>query len=266
MIDLKKIINVTSDLYVFLFSNKILSKFNNVLLDYVLRVRGYRNSKNFNESGEIFFIKNILAPSQPKLCIDIGSNIGNYTLELLKLTNTKVISFEPLPRTFEKLKEKMKLFSDRVIIENVGVGSVNNELILNYNPKVSEHASFSEDIKKINYISNEQKIIAPVTSLDSYCSKYNITEIDFIKIDTEGYEKEVFEGAKMVFEQLRPKFIQIEMGLHQLFRNTSLNYFYEKLSGYEVFQLVPNGWVKRDSKDPYSNIYHYSNFVFVRSN
>ena len=61
-----------------------------------------------NESGEKFFIKKILAPSQPKLCIDIGANIGNYTLELLKLTNAKVISFEPLPITFDKLKEKIE--------------------------------------------------------------------------------------------------------------------------------------------------------------
>jgi FkbM family methyltransferase len=264
MINLKKIINATSDLYVFLFSNKILSKFNNVLLDYVLRVRGYRNSKNFNESGEIFFIKNILAPSQPKLCIDIGANIGNYTLELLKLTNAKVISFEPLPTTFGKLKEKMKLFSDRVIIENIGVGSVNSELIFHYNPKVSEHASFSEEIKKISFISNDQKIVVPVISLDSYCSRHNITEIDFIKIDTEGYEKEVFEGAKLVSGKVRPKFIQMEFVRHQLFRNTSLNYFSEKLLNYEVFQLIPNDWIKRDPRDPYSNIYHYSNFIFVR--
>ena len=263
---LKKIINVISDWYVFLFSNKFLSKVNNILFDCALRVRGYRNSKNFNESGEKFFIKKILAPSQPKLCIDIGANIGNYTLELLKLTNAKVISFEPLPITFDKLKEKIKLFSDRVVIENVGVGCLNSELAFHYNPKVSEHASFSEEIKKISYISYDQKIVVPVISLDSYCLRNNITEIDFIKIDTEGYEKEVFEGAKMVFEKIRPKFIQIEFGRHQLFRGTSMYYFSEKLLNYEIFQLIPNGWVKRDAKDPYSNIYHYSNFIFVRSN
>ena len=40
--------------------------------------------------------------------LDIGANIGNYTLELLKLTNAKVISFEPLPITFDKLKEKIR--------------------------------------------------------------------------------------------------------------------------------------------------------------
>ena len=263
---LKKIIDVASDLYIFLFSNKILYKINNILLDYTLRVRGYRNSQNFNKSGEKFFIKNILSPTQPKLCIDIGANIGNYTLELLKSTNSKVISFEPYPAAFNKLKKKTKLFFNRVVIENIGIGSSNSELTLHYNPQVSEHASFLEEIKKIDYISNEHKIIVPVTSLDSYCLKYNISEIDFVKIDTEGYEKEVFEGAKMVFKKLRPKFIQIEYGRHQIFRNTNLNYFYEKLFDYNVFQLIPNGWVKRNPRDPYSNICHYSNFVFVRSN
>ena len=39
----------------------------------------------------------------------------------------------------------------------------------------------------------------------------------------------------------------------------------KKLPDYEVFQLIPGGWKKRDSDDPYSNIFHYSNFIFVRS-
>ena len=94
--------------------------------------------------------------------------------------------------------------------------------------------------------------------------KKKIKEIDLIKIDTEGFEAEVFEGAKKTFTIIKPKFIQMEFNWHQIFRNTSLNFFAEKLPDYDVYQLIPNGWVKRDPKDPLVNIYLFSNFVFVR--
>ncbi len=87
--------------------------------------------------------------------------------------------------------------------------------------------------------------------------------VDFIKIDTEGFESEVFKGAKNIIMEIKPKFIQIEFNWHQLFRNHSLLYFSELLQGYLVYQLIPNGWVLRDPKDPLTNIYSYSNFVFV---
>ncbi len=263
---IKKILNIFSDFYVFIFSNKFLDKVNNIILDSSLRVKGYRNSESFNESGEKFFIKEILSNSNPKLCIDIGASTGTFTIELLKYTNAKIIAFEPIKSQFNKLKEKVNLYSDRVILENQGVGSNIGYQELYFNPKVFDHASFSSEINEISFVSNDQKILTLVTTLDNYCLNNNITEIDFLKIDSEGYESEIFNGAKSVFENIKPKFIQIEYGRHQLIRQKSLRYFHKKLPDYDVFQLVPGGWKKRDSDDPYSNIFHYSNFVFVRSN
>jgi len=255
--------NLTS-LYARFFSKGVLSKINNRILNLSLRARGYNNFINFFESGENFFIKKVLAASTPKLCIDIGANVGNYTLELLTYTSAKVIAFEPLPIIFEKLKSETKRFSDRVVLENKGVGKSIENLTIHYNPEVLSHASFSEDSKKVSYTSNEQQAIVPVVTLDSYCKSNNLTEIDLIKIDTEGFEEEVFEGAISCFSIVKPKFIQFEFNWHQLFRNHSLNFFVEKLPEYDVFQLIPGGWIKRDPKDPLTNIYYFSNFVFVR--
>ena len=91
-----------------------------------------------------------------------------------------------------------------------------------------------------------------------------VQNTDFIKIDVEGYEAEVFKGAERVLREIKPRFIQIEFNWHQLFRNTALHYFSEQLPDYEVFQLLPNGWIARDPRSPLSNIFEFSNFVFVR--
>jgi hypothetical protein len=57
--------------------NNELNQVTEFLLSHALSARGYNNYHNKEESGESFFINEILAKSQPKLCIDIGANIGN---------------------------------------------------------------------------------------------------------------------------------------------------------------------------------------------
>ena len=261
---IRNVLSVLVGIYASIFSKGILSKVNNAILHAALRARGYNNYRNNNESGESFFIENILSPTSPKLCIDIGANVGNYTVELLDKTSAKVVSFEPLPNAFEALRDKTQKYFDRVVVENKGVGSRDELLTIHYNPNELTHASFSEDVKKVSYVTNELEATVPVVTLDSYCLENQIFEIDFVKIDTEGFESEVFEGAKQVFHDIKPKFIQIEFNWHQMFRNTSLNFFAEQLPDYDVYQLVPNGWIKRDPKHPLTNIYEFSNFVFVR--
>ncbi|SHF98590.1 FkbM family methyltransferase [Vibrio gazogenes] len=253
-----------ANIYSRIFSRGFFSKINNRILLLALRARGYNNFRNNSESGESFFIEKILSPTNPRLCIDIGANVGDYTVELLSKTNASIVSFEPLPTAFQKLTEATKNAQERVTLENKGVGKAADVLTIHYNPNALAHASFSEEVKKVSYVSNDEQVDVPVVTLDAYCEENNITEIDFVKIDTEGFESEVFEGAKHTFAVIKPKFIQIEFNWHQLFRNISLNFFAEKLPDYDVYQLIPNGWIKRDAKDPLTNIYHFSNFIFVR--
>jgi FkbM family methyltransferase len=251
-------------LYARFFSSGILVKINNFLLSACLCARGYNNFQNNKISGESFFIKKILAPTNPKLIFDIGANVGNYSKELLENTNAKIYSFEPVPDTYRLLKKALSMYNNRSIVENKGVGSENKVLPIHYNPKALTHASFSEDVKKVSYVTNKNKMNVEVVTLDSYCKKNLITAIDFIKIDVEGFEIEIFKGGLETFQKIQPKFIQIEFNWHQLFRNTSLHSFAEYLPNYDAYQLIYEGWVKRDPRDPLTNIYHFSNFVFVR--
>ena len=68
-----------------------------------------------------------------------------------------------------------------------------------------------------------------VISLDIFCKNNNIKKIDLIKIDVEGFEKEVIEGGYKTIQDIKPKYIQIEYGLHQIFTNTNLHFFSKKL-------------------------------------
>ena len=252
----------------FYAANKHKSELNQItdfLLTHALSARGFNNYRNQEESGELFFINEVLVKSKPKLCIDVGANIGEYSLSLLKSTEAKVIAFEPLPAAFDLLKENSREFLHRIKLENFGIGAREEELMINYNPKATIHASFSKEIEEIDYLSNQLQIAVPLTTLDSYFEKNRINEVDLIKIDVEGFESEVFAGSKETFAKIRPKFIQIEFNWHQLFRNASLHFFSKQLPGYDTYQLIHQGWIKRAPRDPLSNIFMFSNFVFVRS-
>ena len=261
---------VVAKIYTFIFSRPSTQVLNDVILQLALRGRGYNNCCDLKSTGEAIFIE-VLAKSNPSLCIDIGANNGDYSEVLLNKTNAKVIAFEPLPKAFETLSKLNQSFPNRFEAINVGIGSKEETLDLYYGSEDSELASFSAEVKQIDYVSalNTNVMKVPVITLDSYYKKHiegNFDSLDFLKIDTEGFEYEVLVGAKQTISELKPKFIQIEYNWHQLFRTQTLKKLSELMPGYSAYQLLPygSGLIKRDINRPESNIYHYSNFIFVR--
>ena len=234
------------------------------MLDTALKARGYNNYQNFEISGEKYFIDNVLKKINPRVCIDVGANVGEYTNALLSSTNSIVIAFEPLDEPFSKLKDIQKQNQDRLILVNKGVGLINEYLDIYFNNDATGHASFSKVVQSVPYLNNKLSKKIEVVSLDTFFKDKLEYEVDFIKIDTEGFELEVLAGAKFLIKDKKPKAIQIEFNWHQMFRGQTLFAFSEMLEGYSPFQMLPNDLIRRDPKDPYSNIYHFSNFVFIR--
>ena len=253
-------------IYIFIFGRKSMQFFNNIILSLSLKARGYQNYGNFNITGEKLFIQ--LIKNEIKLSIDVGANIGKYTNLLLKETKSEIISFEPLPKAFEKLKIIKDNHINRLKIYNVALGEKNMSLNINYSDETSEKASLVENLEDLSFVgnSNNKRMSIPVRKLDEYQEKFHKKIIDLLKIDTEGYEYEVLLGAKEVLAKHKPKFIQIEFNWHQLLKNQTLYSFSKLLSFYDVFQILPKGskLIEINPVRPESNIYHLSNFVFIR--
>jgi len=136
------------------------------------------------------------------LAIDIGANIGLWSRELTNFFH-KTICFEPNTNCIKFLKKNIII--EKAIIYNYALGSKNENKKL-FTPTNSGGSSFI-DSTRIGFNSDGSKIygkwpqetkkqLVKVKKLD----EFNFNEIDFIKIDVQGYEYEVLKGAKKTLE------------------------------------------------------------------
>lgn len=248
-----------------LAGKKRFQHFNDKILNAALRCRGYNNYLDYESSGEKYFLENILPSIKPTVCIDVGANIGTYANLLLQNTEADIYSFEPLTKPFETLSSLKTTFPDRFFPINKGVGEKNETLLIHYNDESSTLASFVEGVNNVSYVKNEKVQKIDVISLDSFFLGGIVKEIDFIKIDTEGFEYQVLLGSQEIIHKFKPKFIQVEYNWHQLFSGQSLLALSKLLDGYQPCQLLNDRLEIRDPKDPLANIYLFSNFIFVRN-
>lgn len=148
----------------------------------------------FNERYELKVFRNLVRKGMTVL--DIGANIGLYTLVASRAVGQhgKVISFEPDPFGFEILSHRINGNGHKnVTLVNKALSNTNGFTRLYIDRFNQGNHSFSKD----NLYIVDKHIKVPTTTLDKYFnSKNGVKNIDIIKIDVQGAEGLVFEGAK----------------------------------------------------------------------
>lgn len=255
-----------SKFYVFLFGRKKMQFINDIIFSLTLDAKGYKHYGHLFNSGEKTFVQ--LIKKEIKLSVDIGANVGDYTKLLLKETDSKIISFEPLKDAFKDLEKIKDQYKDRLDIYNLALGAESKKQDIFFEHGKSEKASLISDLSEISIIGNKNKNkkLIDVKKLDDFEDYFDDKKIDLIKIDTEGYEYEVLKGSEKILYKHKPKFIQIEFGWHHLIKNQSLYKISKLINFYDVFRILPHGQnlIEIDPKRPENNIYHLSNYVFIR--
>ena len=258
-----------SFLYNFIFGRKTTQKLNNIIFSLSLRAKGYNNYGSFKATGEKNFIQSISRELQ--FSLDIGANVGNYSKLLIEESNSYIFAFEPLDGAFDNLNKLVIEHPNRIEAFKLALGDKNVEKNLNFTDEKSEKATFLDDISKLSFYegaSNKKKLVNVVT-LDEFMEQKNLfdKEIDLIKIDTEGYELVVLKGSKRLIEINKPKYIQLEFNIHQLFKNHTMYEFSKYLKKYELFQILPfgNKLLKVNPEKAETNIFYLTNFVYIRN-
>ncbi len=172
---------------------------------------------------------------------DVGANVGIMALQFAKAApRGRVYAFEPTDYAFNKLLRNLSL--------NPQIGNV-----VPVQTFVSKKSSKDHDLKAYSSWKVDSKKPSethpvhggtampagdvPAITLDDFCANENISSLDFIKIDTDGYEMDVLRGAKNCLKSMRPQII-FEIGLYVMKEHniSFMDYwrFFEPL-GYDLF-------------------------------
>lgn len=159
------------------------------------------------ESFETELVKKIV--KKGNIVLDIGANIGYYTLVFSKLVDVegKVFAFEPELENFRLLEKNVLLNKySNVILENVALSNKNGTAKL----YLSEERNGMHRIYPSHFC-QEKYLEVDMISLDDYFKNKTLNkEISFIKIDVEGSEFGVLQGMKNLLEKNKHLKILIE--------------------------------------------------------
>ncbi len=196
-------------LYLFFKDGKIMKKIqgSKMLLDLndlgISRELALYGVHEKNSTAEV---KRIITPGMRIL--EVGANVGYYALLETKLAGPsgRLYAIEPSPYNFETLKKNIAYNEIRnAYLHQAAFGEKNSKTIF----YVYDKSNLSSFIKRDDMGMECTEVEVDVITLDDFLSN---KEVDFIRMDVEGYEKEILKGSeKALAEGRRPKYFFIEV-------------------------------------------------------
>lgn len=132
--------------------------------------------------------------------LDIGANIGAHSLRFARLVGAggSVYAFEPTNYAFKKLQRNVALNNFRNLdLYQVALSNQNQP-----QQKISYRASWKTDGSRI-----QESSVVDFIRLDDWATKQSLTKLDFIKIDVDGNEYAVLDGARELLKKFKPMMI-----------------------------------------------------------
>ena len=128
------------------------------------------------------------------VAVDVGANIGTWSIEMAKHFN-KVYSFEIYPPTFECLKKNIeeRNLENKIFINLCGLGDKRERVSLMNDEKIHNTVASLA-------ISYKGELKYDVLTLDDF----TFEDLNFLKIDVEGYEAKVLIGGKKTITKFKP--------------------------------------------------------------
>ena len=221
----------------------------NILKQIVKATTGYwiHKIETLPIGADLFYdITQRLGYGNLKTVFDVGANEGQ-TVKWIKhhQPSAKIYSFEPVQSTYNRLQKNISQFSN-CIAEHFAFGEKAGEQKIRLFSDLSVLNSLKADA--MNKTENAKEELIKIETLDEYCKRKLINKIDFLKIDTEGYEMNVLLGAEQMITDKKISFIYCEVGFNETNkRNTSFENLTSYLASkgyyfYALYQLDAHDW------------------------
>lgn len=193
-----------------------------------------------------------------EVILDIGANIGCTALLFSELAQ-QVYAFEPAPSTFHFLKQNIDNSGlDNIALQNIGLGAEPGEFTLTFSP-ANRSGGFVSNRTQVNAGHVTEKIM--VRQLDEVLRSLDISKVDFIKIDVEGFERQVLQGATQALSTYQPTVVlELNHWCLNVFQRTSIPDFLDFLrSQFPILLAIDHSSYLNlhDEAESYTVMYHH---------
>ena len=214
-----------------------------LLVDVLNAILGKGGGSGWDQVHQIRALVDKIDCRQGVVVFDIGANNGKWATDLAKhLPAADYHLFECAPYCFEPLERSAKSLKKSSIIKKA-VSNRTGTTILHLPDAGSGLASIHKrEDTSVSKFSYSQFPVSTVT-IDEYADEHGVDFIDVVKVDVEGHELAVFEGA---YKRLSEKLIGVvffEFGSANVNSRTFFRDFW-KLFGeheYELYRVLPGG-------------------------
>lgn len=211
----------------------------------LIRAGGYDVVRYDPRSNYLALRKFLLEKFEIDMVLDVGANVGGFGIQLRDLGYTqRIISFEPITDIFKVLSENAAADKNWTA-NNFALGDFDGAAPINIAANNGESSSILpmralhvQAAESAQYVAREDIQVKRLdTVFESMCSgARNI----YLKIDTQGFEKSVLEGAQVSLERIGT--LQLELSLESLYENdTSFSEMYSYLQdkGFRAASFEP---------------------------
>jgi FkbM family methyltransferase len=223
-----------------------------VLMKGARTLRG-ENLDDHRINGERRLLKSLALPPGAVI-FDVGANVGRWSQQARRLfPSAEIHAFEPLPTAFEQLRRIAGITA-----HPVALGARRGTATLHYDPDVTVLSSL-HDRAGMHLTETTTVEVIPLDELDA-------GRIDFLKIDVEGHERDVIEGAANRLARGEIGVVQFEYGGTYLDAGVRLREVVELFPpAYSVFRVVPWGLMRVTEQDLRDESFALSNYVAMAS-
>ena len=236
-----------------------------------LKLAGVGQGGIVAKSGELDAMATALARSGNSggtaVFFDVGANIGEWSLAVVeRWPDAELHLFEPSVDHMSKLAAAMKGHA-HTVLNDCALGTESGTATLYKDASITGLASMTRrDLGHLG-IAMEITETIRVDTIDAYCKARQIKHIDYLKIDVEGHELDVLNGAKSMLGNQAIRAIQFEFGGCNIDTRTYFRDFYGLLTGhgFELFVIAPGG--RLNPVGPYREFleqFSTTNYVAIR--
>ncbi len=217
--------------------------------------------------GELSLMQKLIRSGD--IVFDVGANVGEWSLHALDLNRSiHLYAFEPLPIVFTRLQEHLSNYPN-VHAHNLALSNHIGKADFCYYDESFEFAGLSSFyVREVLKADHELPKIIEVEqdTLTHFCLNHGIDQIDFLKIDAEGAEWIILQGAADLIEQNKITSIQFEYGGCYIDAKTKLEDIFYFLSqhDYSIFRIIPNGLIQITEWRPHLENFVISNYVAIK--